>query len=182
MESFQVWKFPEFSNPTLYPGAGFGGGGSESRGQVPCERNYAIHRGASLFVAGRKSDVPPVGCWCHQHDHRAWGGPRQGGRLVLCQHCHGNRLWLLEGTWGGGEWLAEGLNCCFYDFDVSSVFVCVLCESVWPKDEALVVHRTTSHPVTVCLSLEHCQLFNCTRIIVSYQLHPVDIFLAFSLA
>lgn len=72
--------------------SGFGGGGAEPGDQVPRARDYANYRRATVFLAGGEPDVPPVGGRRHQYDHCARGGTGQGGGLVLCQHCHGNRL------------------------------------------------------------------------------------------
>lgn len=45
----------------LCAAAGSAGGGEEPGGQVPHQRNHAEHRGAQILLAGRESDVPPVG-------------------------------------------------------------------------------------------------------------------------
>lgn len=133
---------------------GFGWGGTKSGHQVPCARDYADHWGAPLFVTGREPDVPPVGCWCHQYDHSPRGGPRQGSWLVLCQHCHGNGLWLLEGTRGGGEWQGGGPT---FRFDHFEVFFFE--SQCGPLVISLWTLWVTSHPAQsffVSLFSKHC--------------------------
>lgn len=41
--------------------SGSAGGGEEPGGQVPHQRSHAEYRGAQILLAGRESDVPPVG-------------------------------------------------------------------------------------------------------------------------